>query len=63
MKESRLKVDFLLVFWCFLIVLNILAMSASWYIGDLTNYWFCAIMLMYCVAGAYFSLPSEDKNE
>jgi len=63
MKQNRLKVDFLLVFWGFLVILNTLAMFSSWYIGDLTNYWYCAIMLLYCVVGLYFSLPSEDKDE
>lgn len=62
MQEKRLKIDFWLVFWTILIIINILAMLASWYTADLMNYWFCAIMLMYCVVGAYMSLP-EDKQK
>lgn len=63
MNNNRLKVDFLLVFWGFLVILNLISMGISWYIEDLTNYWYCAIMLLYCVVGLYFSLPSEDKDE
>jgi len=62
MEEKRLKVDFLLVFWIFLIFLNLMAMAASWYINDLNNYWFCAIMLLYCIAGAYLSIPKEKEK-
>ena len=62
MKEKRLKVDFLLVFWMFLIFMNLMAMAASWYVGDMGNYWFCAIMLLYCVAGSYLSLPKEKEK-
>ena len=57
MNNNRLKVDFLLVFWGFLVILNLISMGISWYIEDLTNYWYCAIMLLYCVVGLYFSLP------
>ncbi len=60
MKKERLKVDFWLVFWGFLVIINLFAMGASWYTGDLTNYWYCAIMLLYCVAGYYFSAPKEE---
>jgi hypothetical protein len=63
MKQKRLKVDFWLVFWGFLIIINLFAMVASWYTGDLTNYWYCAIMLLYCVVGYYFSVPREERDE
>lgn len=62
MEEKRLKVDFLLVFWLFLIFLNIMAMAASWYMNDLQNYWYCAIMLLYCIGGLYISLPKEKEK-
>jgi len=63
MNEKRLKVDFLFAFWGSLIVLNILSMSVSWYIGDLANYWYCAVMLLFCIAGLYFSFPRGDKDK
>jgi len=63
MNDNRLKVDFLLVFWGFLVILNLISTAVSWYIGDLTNYWYCVIMLLYSAVGLYFSLPSEDKDE
>lgn len=62
MEDKRLKVDFLLVFWGFLIILNLFSMAASWYVGDLTSYWYGAAMLLYCAAGFYFSLPEEETD-
>tara|TARA_R110000751_G_scaffold140738_1_gene244429 strand:- start:725 stop:913 length:189 start_codon:yes stop_codon:yes gene_type:complete len=62
MEEKRLKVDFLLVFWVLLILLNLAALSASWYADDLTNYRYSAIMLIYCIGGAYFSLPKDKEK-
>ena len=62
MKEGRLKVDFHLAFWTFLIAVNLFALAASWYVSDLTAYWYCGMMLLYCVTGAYLSLPREEKK-
>jgi len=63
MEEKRLKVDFLLVFWTFLIIINLCSIVASWYVGDWQNYWFCVIMLLYCTAGAYLSTPKKDQEK
>ena len=62
MEEKRLKVDFLLVFWILLILLNLAAMSVSWYIDDLINYRYSAIMLLYCLAGSYLSFPKDKEK-
>tara|TARA_R110000744_G_scaffold272993_1_gene385908 strand:+ start:178 stop:369 length:192 start_codon:yes stop_codon:yes gene_type:complete len=62
MNKKRLKFDLLLFFWGFLIILNLFSMAASWYILDLTNYWYGAVMLLYCTAGFYFSLPKEEAD-
>lgn len=63
MRKERLKVDFWLVFWGFLVVINLFAMVASWHIGDLTNYWYCAIMLQFCIAGYCLTAPREEEDE
>jgi|TARA_Y100000310_G_scaffold111631_1_gene110023 hypothetical protein len=62
MKEERLKVDFQMVFWAFLIAVNLLAMGMSWYVGDMLNYGFCAIMLLYCIMGAWCAIPEKDNE-
>jgi hypothetical protein len=62
MKEERLKIDFNLAFWTLLIAVNLFALAASWYVNDSTTYRYCAIMLLYCVTGAYLSLPKDKKK-
>jgi len=63
MKKERLKVDFQLVFWTFLIMVNSFALVVSWYVGDTLNYWFCAIMLLYCIMGAWCSVPEKEDKQ
>lgn len=63
MNKDRLKIDFWQAFWGFLIIINSIALLSSWYIKDLTNYWYCVIMILYCVVGLYFSTPREEKDE
>ena len=60
MSAERPKIDLWLVFWGALVIINLLATFISWYTGDLTNYWYCAIMFLYCTIGFYFSLPFGD---
>jgi hypothetical protein len=62
MKKERLKVDFQLVFWTFLIMVNLFAMGMSWYVGDTLNCWFCATMLLYCIMGAWCAIPEKDDK-
>jgi hypothetical protein len=62
MKKERLKVDFQLVFWTFLIMVNLFAMGMSWYVGDTPNYWFSAVMFLYCIMGAWCAIPEKDSK-